>query len=428
AGTTLIILLIVNMSHVQLLCNNENCKKCYINKDKDQDEQDFKAWDEKSFNLSQFVEDFRLSSFSVWDERHEAEEQISQIHRPDTEDDGEEEHQDEQEVVQELLKLISKEEWKKRLIANTEDVPNHYKIGKQLGKGGYGSVYEAERRSDGLQVALKYVQKTNNMKFLRVPGHRKALPAEVAIMMIMQKKFIIPEILQLPECWSDREFSDELCLLMRYSLQFKDKKRIKVKNMHKHDWFQMLSRPTAVRPADEMKSSSSNSSVRDYELIILPSVHYRTSTRHQHLRRPPFIICDGILDMGSACCTAQKVPFPEAPTFSRQQRLLQKSNRLVPRVLLHSNSDNDLIVNAVSTQQLASRCFLPQLMQSDPNRRVKMMGHSNRSIQSSYSLSAICLGEDQSSKKKSDCVTEQKTVILHKQENEGFGFVLRGVK
>ncbi|KAI7790642.1 putative serine/threonine-protein kinase pim-3 [Triplophysa rosa] len=165
------------------------------------------------------------------------------------------------------------------------------------------------------------------MKFLRVPGHRKALPAEVAIMMIMQKKFIIPEILQLPEwfeepdryililerpascdrrsqlrrsargyvkkitgtepylpievfisnryrgkpatvwslgmllfrllhgrfpfafelhnmydaSWSDREFSDELCRLMRYSLQFKDKKRIKVKNMHKHDWFQMLS-------------------------------------------------------------------------------------------------------------------------------------------------------------------------------------------
>ncbi|KAI7790633.1 putative serine/threonine-protein kinase pim-2-like [Triplophysa rosa] len=270
-------------------------------------------------------------SFSLEDERHEAEEQISQIHRPDTEDDGEEEHQDEQEVVQELLKLISKEEWKKRLIANTEDVPNHYKIGKQLGKGGYGSVYEAERRSDGLQVALKYVQKTNNMKFLRVPGHRKALPAEVAIMMIMQKKFIIPEILQLPEWFEEPDryililerpecckrgvfhrdiklenllvnpktlkvklidfgcsvrlkrgyvkkitgtepyLPPEVFISNRYRgkpatvwslgmllfrllhgrfpfafelhniLQFKDKKRIKVKNMHKHDWFQMLS-------------------------------------------------------------------------------------------------------------------------------------------------------------------------------------------
>lgn len=65
-------------------------------------------------------------------------------------------------------------------------------------------------------------------------------------------------------------------------------------------------RPTAVRPADQMKSSSSNSSVRDYKIIILPSVHYHTSTQHQDLRRPPFIICNGIVDMGSACCTAQK--------------------------------------------------------------------------------------------------------------------------
>lgn len=94
------------------------------------------------------------------------------------------------------------------------------------------------------------------------------------------------------------------------------------------------------------------------------------------------------------------VPFPEAPAFSRQQHLPLKSNRLVPRVLLRSNSDNDLIVNAVRTQRLASRCFIPQPMQSDPNRRVKTMGCSTRSIQSCYSLSAICLGEGQSILKK----------------------------
>lgn len=41
--------------------------------------------------------------------------------------------------------------------------------------------------------------------------------------------------------WSDQIFSDELCRLMRYNLEFKDKKRIKVKNMLKNDWFQMLS-------------------------------------------------------------------------------------------------------------------------------------------------------------------------------------------
>ncbi len=28
----------------------------------------------------------------------------------------------------------------------------------------------------------------------------------------------------------------------------------------------------------------------------------------------------------------------------------------------------------------------------------------------------------------SDCVAEQKTVVLMKQDNEGFGFVLRGAK
>lgn len=40
--------------------------------------------------------------------------------------------------------------------------------------------------------------------------------------------------------WSDQEYSDELCHLMMYSLQFKDKDRVRLKIMHKHVWFQMV--------------------------------------------------------------------------------------------------------------------------------------------------------------------------------------------
>ncbi|KAA0720533.1 hypothetical protein E1301_Tti016825 [Triplophysa tibetana] len=117
----------------------------------DQDERTIKALDEKSLKKSKALEDVRLSGFSVRNGRHEVEEQISQIHRSDTEEEDQDEHED----VQKEVKHIFKEKWKKRLITNAQDISNHYTVGKQLGK------------------------KTEDIKFLSISGHRKTLPAEV---------------------------------------------------------------------------------------------------------------------------------------------------------------------------------------------------------------------------------------------------------
>ncbi|XP_073706041.1 SH3 and multiple ankyrin repeat domains protein 2 [Garra rufa] len=195
------------------------------------------------------------------------------------------------------------------------------------------------------------------------------------------------------------------------------------------------------------------------------------------------------------------VRFPEVPVNSKQRRPLPKNNLSVSRVLLRSNSDNNLMSRAMSPEQLAAHSLSPQKMQKDPSGRGKMTGRGTRTIPSSHSLSVSLEDEQsvqqkcangrpwgQSSRRKlysavpgrhfvvvrsyqpqaggeitlhknervresrmersdrkklfrhftvgsydsidrsSDCVTEQKTVVLQKQENEGFGFVLRGAK
>ncbi|XP_056320490.1 serine/threonine-protein kinase pim-2-like [Danio aesculapii] len=49
---------------------------------------------------------------------------------------------------------------------NNNDISSRYKLGKQLGEGGFGSVFEGIRIQDGLQVAVKFAQKTPNRRDL----------------------------------------------------------------------------------------------------------------------------------------------------------------------------------------------------------------------------------------------------------------------
>ncbi|XP_037396011.1 SH3 and multiple ankyrin repeat domains protein 2-like isoform X3 [Pygocentrus nattereri] len=104
------------------------------------------------------------------------------------------------------------------------------------------------------------------------------------------------------------------------------------------------------------------------------------------------------------------VPFREAPAYSRRRRGPQPSSLAAPRVLLRSNSDNNLSVCVgppdaapglsvcVGSPDAASRSLSPQLlqqMQRNPNGTVRMGGRGNKHQTQSRSPSLSRLGEEQ---------------------------------
>ncbi|XP_051749337.1 uncharacterized protein LOC127512467 isoform X1 [Ctenopharyngodon idella] len=56
-----------------------------------------------------------------------------------------------------------------------------YTIGKKLGEGGFGSVFEGTRCKDDLQVAVKFTAKTENEPYISLPDHPRPVPLEVAL-------------------------------------------------------------------------------------------------------------------------------------------------------------------------------------------------------------------------------------------------------
>ncbi|XP_050989479.1 serine/threonine-protein kinase pim-1 [Labeo rohita] len=56
-----------------------------------------------------------------------------------------------------------------------------YAIGKKMGEGGFGSVFEGARCKDGLPVAVKITAKTENMPYISLPDHPRPVPLEVAL-------------------------------------------------------------------------------------------------------------------------------------------------------------------------------------------------------------------------------------------------------
>ncbi|KAI4889616.1 hypothetical protein NFI96_031797 [Prochilodus magdalenae] len=104
------------------------------------------------------------------------------------------------------------------------------------------------------------------------------------------------------------------------------------------------------------------------------------------------------------------VPFREAPAYSRRRRGPQPSSLAAPRVLLRSNSDNNLSVCVgttdvapglsvcVGSPDAASRSLSPQLlqqMQRNPNGTVRTGGHGNKHQTNTRSPSLSRLGEEQ---------------------------------
>ncbi|XP_056327102.1 serine/threonine-protein kinase pim-1-like [Danio aesculapii] len=79
---------------------------------------------------------------------------------------------------------------------DNNDISCRYKLGKQLGEGGFGSVYEGIRIQDGLQVAVKFVQKTPNRQDL-CSSCDQPLPLEITLANMASSGSRCPNIIQL---------------------------------------------------------------------------------------------------------------------------------------------------------------------------------------------------------------------------------------
>ncbi|XP_048067242.1 serine/threonine-protein kinase pim-3-like isoform X2 [Megalobrama amblycephala] len=78
-----------------------------------------------------------------------------------------------------------------------------YAIGRKLGQGGFGAVYEGTRLADGHQVAVKFVKKTKHTECISIPDHPEPLPKEVALT-ILANKGPVKDIIELLD-WQDQQ-------------------------------------------------------------------------------------------------------------------------------------------------------------------------------------------------------------------------------
>ncbi|XP_056628046.1 serine/threonine-protein kinase pim-3-like [Triplophysa dalaica] len=107
----------------------------------------------------------------------------------------------------------------KSSIASEEINSCQYKIGKILGKGGFGKVHEGTRLSDGLKVAVKFVTKSDEDEYISIPGHPELLMQEVALQILISKGDKVPEIIQLLD-W--QEHADRYVMVLERFAPCKD--------------------------------------------------------------------------------------------------------------------------------------------------------------------------------------------------------------
>ncbi|KAI2647685.1 Serine/threonine-protein kinase pim-2 [Labeo rohita] len=86
-----------------------------------------------------------------------------------------------------------------------------YKLQDLLGRGSYGKVLKAIRKSDGREVAIKRMRKWNNHCSLRIPGCSRRLPTEVALLLMLRRPPVRPYVIEMYE-WSDRPLICSLVL------------------------------------------------------------------------------------------------------------------------------------------------------------------------------------------------------------------------
>ncbi|KAG1935834.1 serine/threonine-protein kinase pim-2-like [Pimephales promelas] len=84
-----------------------------------------------------------------------------------------------------------------------DDILSRFEIGKILGFGGFGKVYEGTRLEDDLEVAVKIVKKSKNMEYIRIPGHPTPVPLEVGLLTAVNRGPKVKEIIELLD-WQDQ--------------------------------------------------------------------------------------------------------------------------------------------------------------------------------------------------------------------------------
>ncbi|XP_073787806.1 serine/threonine-protein kinase pim-2 isoform X1 [Danio rerio] len=84
------------------------------------------------------------------------------------------------------------------------DILDRYELGKEIGEGGFGSVYEGKRLEDGLEVAVKIARKPSNMKYINIAGHPEPLPLEIGLLILAHRGGKVPEIIELLD-WQDQQ-------------------------------------------------------------------------------------------------------------------------------------------------------------------------------------------------------------------------------
>ncbi|XP_039631913.1 serine/threonine-protein kinase pim-2-like isoform X1 [Polypterus senegalus] len=63
-----------------------------------------------------------------------------------------------------------------------ESFEKQYKVGQLLGSGGFGTVYAAQRLSDGLPVAVKHISRDKIHHWARIPNESVPVPMEIALL------------------------------------------------------------------------------------------------------------------------------------------------------------------------------------------------------------------------------------------------------
>merc|ERR1712158_106741 len=99
-------------------------------------------------------------------------------------------------LLSELLSLSSWNSTTGSLELGKKDFHAKYTVKEQLGKGGFGVVYSAVRRSDGLEVAVKEVSKDE-----KVMMGSDNMPLEVALMQQLQD---VPGVIKLFDYFSEQ--------------------------------------------------------------------------------------------------------------------------------------------------------------------------------------------------------------------------------
>ncbi|XP_068077007.2 serine/threonine-protein kinase pim-1 [Danio rerio] len=96
---------------------------------------------------------------------------------------------------------------------------SQYVLGKKLGAGGFGVVYEARRLVDNLQVAVKYVNKKGDDWELWDDQHSRMLPLEIVLTLMANKGCKEPGIIQLLD-W--KVYRDHFIMIFEYPAPCQD--------------------------------------------------------------------------------------------------------------------------------------------------------------------------------------------------------------